>query len=296
MYAPDSLNRMTSKSAVKTLEVPVSSSTGVSTLLRPLRSAVMVMSLVAVAWLLYTLANLPALAASTDAGYYIGVVGASLMLLLMTYPIYKRFRVARVWGTTRFWFRLHMVCGLLGPALIIVHSGLHMRSLNAAWAFWSMVVVAGSGVAGRYLYRRIHRGMHGELETSQTLTAAVNAAATHIDRTAANDATVSREIEAFAARCAALAKVPPFAAIGAIFLPLARLSLQRHVNRALVRASISPSRRAEKSALLNKYFVANQRYAQFALFDRLFSLWHVAHVPFVVTLFLATIAHIVAVH
>lgn len=287
---------MTVKTASKTLESDISVVAGSSALIRPLRSAAVVMILCAVAWLLYTLANLPELAASTDAGYYIGVVGASLMLLLMTYPIYKRFRAARVWGTTRFWFRLHMVCGLLGPALIIVHSGLNMRSLNAAWAFWSMVVVAGSGVAGRYLYRRIHRGMHGELETSQTLAAAVNAAALNIDRAVAGDAAVGKEVDAFAARCAALAKVPPFAALGAVFLPLSRLLLERHINRALNRAAIPMARRAEKMALLNRFFVANQRYAQFALFDRLFSLWHVAHVPFVVTLFLSTIAHIVAVH
>ena len=264
--------------------------------IRQMRSAAITVGIVATGWLLFELANVPALAPSTDAGYYIGIVGASLMLLLMTYPLYKRVRAFRSWGTTRFWFRLHMVCGLLGPALIIVHSGLNMRSMNAAWAFWSMVVVAGSGVVGRFLYRRIHRGMHGELETAQTLAAAVAAASFHIDRALPDDASVSKEVGDFASRCAELAKVPPFAAIGAVFLPLWRWSLQWHVRRALNRAAIPDERRLQKQALLTRFFVSNQRYAQFALFDKLFSLWHVAHVPFVVTLFLSTIAHIVAVH
>jgi hypothetical protein len=263
---------------------------------RQIRTAAFVMSLAGVGWLLHWLANLPSLAPSTDAGYYIGIVGASLMLLLMTYPLYKRVRPLRSWGTTRFWFRLHMVCGLLGPALIIVHSGLNMRSMNAAWAFWSMVVVAGSGVAGRFLYRRIHRGMHGELETTQTLAAAVATASHNIDLALPDDARVSREIGEYVGRCVELAKVPPFAAIGALFLPLWRYSLQWHIYRALRASTLSKALRDEKTALLNKYFVASQRYAQFALFDKLFALWHVAHVPFVVTLFLATIAHIVAVH
>lgn len=146
-----------------------SSATDTAIVMRQVRSLLFAVALALIAWLLYTLANVPALAPSTDVGYYIGVVGASLMLLLMTYPIYKRFRAFRSWGKTRFWFRLHMICGLLGPAFIIVHSGLNMRSMNAAWAFWSMVIVAGSGIMGRFLYRRIHRGMHGELETAQTL-------------------------------------------------------------------------------------------------------------------------------
>lgn len=273
-----------------------SSGTGTGPVIRQVRSLTFAIVLILTGWLLYTLANLPALAPSTDAGYYIGIVGASLMLLLMSYPLYKRVRAFRSWGTTRFWFRLHMVCGLLGPALIIVHSGLNMRSMNAAWAFWSMVVVAGSGVIGRFLYRRIHRGMHGELETAQTLAAAVAAASFNIDRAVPDDTTVSKEVGEFAARCSELAKVPPFAAVGAVFLPLWRWSLLWHVRRALKRASIPSDRQAEKMSLLNRFFIANQRYAQFALFDRLFSLWHVAHVPFVVTLFLSTIAHIVAVH
>ncbi len=273
-----------------------SSATDTAIVMRQVRSLLFAVALALIAWLLYTLANVPALAPSTDVGYYIGVVGASLMLLLMTYPIYKRFRAFRSWGKTRFWFRLHMICGLLGPALITVHSGLNMRSMNAAWAFWSMVIVAGSGIMGRFLYRRIHRGMHGELETAQTLGAAVAAASFNIDRAVPDDTTVSQEVGEFAARCAELAKVPPFAAIGAIFLPLWRWSLQWNVRRALKRTAIPVDRRSEKTALLNRFFIANQRYAQFALFDRLFSLWHVAHVPFVVTLFLSTIAHIVAVH
>lgn len=287
---------MIAKPKIRTAASDASPGTDAALFVRQVRSLLFAIALVLTAWLLYTLANMPALAPSTDAGYYIGIVGASLMLLLMSYPLYKRVRMFRAWGTTRFWFRLHMVCGLLGPALIIVHSGLNMRSMNAAWAFWSMVVVAGSGVMGRFLYRRIHRGMHGELETTQTLAAAVAAASFNIDRAVPDDATVSREVGEFTVRCSELAKVPPFAAIGAVFLPLWRWSLQWHVRRALRHADMPLDRQREKIALLNRFFVANQRYAQFALFDRLFSLWHVAHVPFVVTLFLSTIAHIVAVH
>lgn len=264
--------------------------------LRYLRPVLWTVGLTAITWGLYTLALLPQLAASTDAGYYIGVVGASLMLLLFTYPLFKRVQAFRSFGSAKFWFRLHMICGLLGPALIIVHSGLHMRSLNAAWAFWSMVVVASSGVIGRFLYRGIHRGMHGELETAQSLAAAVAAASQSVDKVVPKDAAVSREIAAYAKHCAHLATTSALGSVAALWLPFSRWILQRHVRATLKHADFSPERSAAKRQLLGQYLVANQRYAQFALFRRLFSLWHVAHVPFVVTLVLATIAHIVAVH
>jgi hypothetical protein len=253
-------------------------------------------ALAAITWLLYTLAKNPLLAPSTDVGYYIGVVGASLMLLLMTYPIYKRIRAVRSLGSAKFWFRLHMICGLVGPALIIVHSGLQMRSMNAAWAFWSMVIVAGSGVIGRFLYRGIHRGMHGEMETSQSLSAEVAAASYRVDQWVSRDARLSGDIGNFAKRCGRLASMPPLTAIGALFLPVSRWYLQRRVRNGFAMATMSSAGRVERERVVNKYLLASQRHAQFALFERLFSLWHVAHVPFVVTLFMSTIAHIVAVH
>jgi hypothetical protein len=39
-----------------------------------------------------------------------------------------------------------------------------------------------------------------------------------------------------------------------------------------------------------------QRIAQFSAWERLFSWWHVAHVPFVYLMVLSAIAHVVAVH
>lgn len=263
---------------------------------RWMRIPALLIGLALLSWLVWFLARMPALAASTDAGYYIGVVGGSLMLLLMTYPLFKRVRVLRSLGGTRFWFRLHMTCGLVGPTLIIIHSGLQTRSLNAAWAFWSMVVVALSGIIGRFLYRGLHRGMHGELETAQSLAAGVAEAAYKLDRLASDDTDVSKLVGSYAARCATLARLAPLAAIGGLILPVWRWTILRRIRRSLLRSSLASARRAEKERLLATFLLANQRYAQFALFDRLFSFWHIAHVPFVVTLFLATIAHIVAVH
>jgi len=100
------------------------------------------------------------LVAEEGLGYAIGIVGGSMMLLLLVYPLRKR----RNWhflGPVGFWFRMHMFFGIVGPALIVLHSGYRIGSLNGLVALVSMLLVAASGLVGRYLYRRIHHGLYG---------------------------------------------------------------------------------------------------------------------------------------
>src|SRR3546814_16284634 len=59
------------------------------------------------------------------------------------------------------WFALHMFMGIFGPVLVLLHSTLRLHSLNATVAFWSMVIVASSGVVGRFVYGRLHAGLYG---------------------------------------------------------------------------------------------------------------------------------------
>src|SRR3546814_4337178 len=80
--------------------------------------------------------------ANSPLGYWMGVVGGSLMLLLLLYPLSKRARALRELMPLRYWFALHMFLGIFGPVLVLLHSTLRLHSLNATVAFWSMVIVA----------------------------------------------------------------------------------------------------------------------------------------------------------
>lgn len=99
--------------------------------------------------------------AESGIGYWLGIIGGSLMLLLLIYPMRKRFRRWALIGSIKAWFRIHMILGLLGPVLIIFHSGFKLGSFNSSVAFFCMLLVAGSGLLGRYLYERIHHGLYG---------------------------------------------------------------------------------------------------------------------------------------
>lgn len=48
-------------------------------------------------------------------GYWLGIVGGSLMLLLLLYPAGKKSSLLRRMGLVKHWFRIHMVLGSSGP-------------------------------------------------------------------------------------------------------------------------------------------------------------------------------------
>ena len=64
-------------------------------------------------------------------GYILGIVGGSLMLLLFLYSARKRVRWLRWMGAAPRWFQFHMVCGVLGPLLILYHSNFRTGASNS---------------------------------------------------------------------------------------------------------------------------------------------------------------------
>ncbi len=119
-------------------------------------------SIAIIIYLGWTVRDQRYLIAETGTGYWLGIIGGSAMLLLLVYPLRKKNPRWRFIGSVKFWFRLHMILGVVGPTLIILHSGYRLGSVNGTVAFICMLVVASSGLIGRYLYRRIHHGLYGE--------------------------------------------------------------------------------------------------------------------------------------
>ena len=101
------------------------------------------------------------LVAESGIGYWLGIIGGSMMLVLLIYPLRKRFRRWALIGSVKSWFRIHMILGLAGPVIIIFHSGFKLGSFNSSVAFFCMLIVATSGLVGRKLYEGIHHGLYG---------------------------------------------------------------------------------------------------------------------------------------
>ena len=88
-------------------------------------------------------------------GYALGIIGGSLMLVLLLYSLRKRYTWLRFLGPTPSWFRFHMVLGILGPLCILYHSNFTTGATNSNVALFAMLTVAGSGL-DRPLHLRPH--------------------------------------------------------------------------------------------------------------------------------------------
>ena len=114
---------------------------------------------------LYTLAYLQRHAfpaASGLIGHGIGIAGFLLMLGTATlYPLRKRVMDSR-WGSMGAWLKYHMVAGLVGPYMVLLHTAMRFYGL-AAVAMGLTVVVVLSGVVGRYIYTSVARAADGAL-------------------------------------------------------------------------------------------------------------------------------------
>jgi hypothetical protein len=94
-------------------------------------------------------------------GHKLGVAGSAMMLLMLGYSVRKRVPALRRTGPLRRWLDVHIYLGVFGPLLVVLHSSFKVQGL-VALSFWSMVVVATSGVLGRFLYQQIPRTRAGE--------------------------------------------------------------------------------------------------------------------------------------
>ena len=84
-----------------------------------------------------------------------------MMVLMLLYSVRKRVGALRRLGPLGRWLDVHIFLGVFGPLLVVLHSSFKVQGL-VALSFWSMVVVASSGVLGRYLYLQIPRTRAGE--------------------------------------------------------------------------------------------------------------------------------------
>lgn len=241
-------------------------------------------------------------------GYNLGLAGGILMLLLFLYPLRKRFRFMHGLGAAKYWFALHMATGILGPLFILAHSRFSVGSVNAGVALTCMCLVAGSGIIGRFIYTKIHHGLYGRHASLDE----VRAQSGLNSREVRSKLAFAPQVEAMLGRFEAAAlRVPANPLAGTwMFATLGFQARRTSWNcarelRRLFRLHAAERgwdqvkyRRRLKAAnqLVTAYLRSIQAVAHFSTYERLFSLWHVLHVPFVYMLVMSAIAHVVAVH
>jgi hypothetical protein len=246
--------------------------------------------------------------AKSGLGYWLGIAGSLLMLMVLLYPLRKRFRSLRALGRVPSWFRSHMLLGVIGPTLILFHANFRAGSLNSSVALFFMLVIVASGIIGRYLFAKIHMGLYGSKAEIRQLLADADVVKHAFGNDFQGAERLLAELGAFESRVL-VRKTGFFFSVWS-FLVLGyraanvRQSVLRQAKQAIDREGkargLGWSARRKRLKLvrqhLDLYFATVNKAARFEVYERMFALWHVLHMPLFFLLVLSAILHVIAVH
>jgi len=235
------------------------------------------------------------LAAEDGLGYALGIVGLSAMTLLLGYSLRKRARALRNVGPLSRWLEIHLVLGLIGPTAILYHSGFRLGSLNATLAMFCMLAVAGSGVGGRIVYGRLHRGLAGPRRTVDSLRREARRCLAPLEAQIEATPEAGRLLDAFEAFAFGTPSGWP-RLLRVATLRMRSWLVRRRVLRLLVAGGAPGLGERPLRSALRRHFSAQCRAVELRIFEQVFALWHAIHIPLCVILFASAVIHVVAVH
>jgi len=246
------------------------------------------------------------ISAETGLGYVLGIVGGILMLLLLVYPLRKRLQFISRFGSIKFWFRTHMLFGVLGPVLILFHSNFQIGSLNSMVAMTCMLTVALSGLVGRFLYSRIHYGLYGSHIELKELQEGTRELELVLDAELGDDEFLQKlhvyENEIMQPKNL-ITSMLVFFGIQLKTRIMFKRELEGVDKRLMENVSGGFWDQAEYDVhhkvvhgLLIEIFKSFRKTSGFIISEKLFSLWHVLHLPFFFLMLITAVVHVFVVH
>jgi hypothetical protein len=243
-------------------------------------------------------------------GYNIGLTGGLMMLTLLLYPVRKRVDFMKNWVLLPKWFKWHMAFGILGPAFIMFHSTFYIGSINAGVALICMMLVSGSGIFGRFFYTKIHYGLYGRQATFKQL---------QEDLKGSDEAKsvlgfvpdIQKKLDEFRDYSANASRPGSRNLWQILTLGIRASYLARTLTSELEDAMYGDANEknwndvqmkrldelfSQNKIFIRSYLMTARDAAQFSTYEKLFSLWHIFHVPLVYMLVFSAIWHVVAVH
>ena len=238
-----------------------------------------------------------ALRPSGSLGHPFAWIGSAVMLAgVLLYSTRKRLGWLRGRGPIRTWLNLHIYLCLSGPFLVALHTAGKLRGLGV-YSFWSMMVVAASGIIGRWIYQQFPRTIKGELmsldeirqeqeDRRKRLASDFGLGPAHL---AAIDAVTQRSVGRIRQGTGGGLRALPLLLLDDVVRPLRVARLHRRLRKERRLASREAKTIFE---LIGRQVATARKVAFLDTFRSLFGYWHVVHLVFFAAMLVLLVLHV----
>ena len=224
-------------------------------------------------------------------GHLLGILGFVLMLMTeILYTLRKRSRKAN-WGRMATWLDFHIVTGIVGPFMVLLHSSWKFNGLAGLVTLLTLVIVA-SGFIGRYIYTAVPRTVDGAELDESILAQGIAAAESQIQ------AWLQANPQAAPALASLAILSPDFPGHAPVFVldtPWKTWHQKSNWRKARRKMDASIRQQVDQlDRLIQQRNLLRRQIASLATARRGLALWHTVHVPIGLALFTAAFIHIAA--
>jgi hypothetical protein len=225
-------------------------------------------------------------------GHTLGIIGSSMLILLFLYSARKRSLFGLRAGKLSRWLDIHIWFGIMGPALVTLHSTFKFNGFISI-SYFSMMAVMLSGFFGRYIYIQIPRDDTGATIPLREVDESIE----ELGQKLIEEYKVSPEVLKLATAGADRTR----GGLGSVFRsafsdllrPLRSLGLRRRIARA--HPELPKTAVGEIVKLADRRALLIRRRDVVQTMGKILHYWHVIHKPFAYVMIFGMVVHIVLV-
>jgi Fe-S-cluster-containing hydrogenase component 2 len=235
--------------------------------------------------------------AVTGMGRWMGYIGGGMMTVSALYTLRLHVPVLRKIGSSKTWFDFHVVFGLAGPVLSLLHTNMDVfqfRFVTVLW--WCVPLVVLSGLVGRFIYtaipkmeatterekRRLDEGIKAVADQWASMTMSANVLSQFLK---AQEKTQEKRESAAGMSAAGFLWFLFTSEVGRIS---AEFSLRFKTMGSMKNAKL----RRTTIKLMSRRSVIERRMAFYGVAKRLLAVWRSIHIAISILMFVLLFAHV----
>lgn len=226
-------------------------------------------------------------------GHGFGIIGTLMMILgVSIYMVRKRSKKLFTFGYLKHWLELHIFLCTVGPILVLYHTAFKFGGIVSV-SFWSMVLVVLSGVIGRFIYIQIPRTIQGREIDMQDLVSMREELADKLKQEMIFDVRLLNKLNELASplRYKDLGMIKFLSLYLKDFFVIKSFMFRLKKNLSI--AGFSKLRRNEIRNKAQAEIILSRRLGMLRTMQSLFKYWHIAHLPFAISMFVIMIIHVI---